>query len=111
MQNEVADYFRRRRKVISENVRRRWIGRDSRLRLLSAVVGSCFRIRSVLSGEVFPLPILLLQPVQELGKLHLDAFDIRAELFEFRMNGLDLYGYVAGFFGEVFQVYLFKTIV
>ena len=51
----------------------------------------------------------LLQPVRELGKLHLDPFDIRTELFQVRMDGLNLNGYVAGFFGEVFQICLFQT--
>ena len=33
-----------------------------------------------------PLSVFLTQPVQELGKLHLDPSDIRAKLFQVQMN-------------------------
>jgi hypothetical protein len=109
LQNEVPGDLGRGRKVISERVCRRRIGHDLSFLPLSIVIESSFRVHRVLSGEVPPLFVLLLQPIQELGKLHLDALDIRAELFGFRMNRLDLDGYVTGFFGEVFQVCLFQT--
>ena len=43
------------------------------------------------------LSVFLLRPVQELGTLYLGALNTRTELFEFRENGLDSYGYVVGF--------------
>ena len=107
MKNEVPGDRWGRWKVIPERVRRRRVGRDYSF-LFGIVVESSFRGCGVLSGEVPPLSVLLLQSVKKLGKLHLDALGICAELFKFRVNGFNLDGYMAGFLGEVFQVCLFQ---
>jgi len=77
--------------------------------MVSIVAETSFRVCRVLSGEVPPLSVFLLQSIQEVGKLHPDPLDVRAELFGFRVDGLDLDDNMAGLFREITQICLFRV--
>ena len=67
--------------------------------LLSTLVSS-LRVCRILGIEVPQFVVLLLQPIQELRKPHIDPLRICAKLLEFRVDGFHLYYYTASFFGE-----------
>ena len=70
-----------------QSVRGRWIRRDpSFLPTIITICGSSLGVRRVLSREMPPLSVVLTQPVQELGKLHLAGNEMSGHVKRYRAD-------------------------